>query len=116
MCRSSNSSAKCGAVVESDYIEYKLLLKAYVAGKLMAVEPRGERVYLQRRLAGMVGNPTPEGARLLPGYSDRFRLRLSCHQIVYRVDEARKELTVVALRVRNRHYLRYCENMSFEGE
>jgi len=36
--------------------------------------------------------------------------------IVYRVDVARKELTVVALRVRNRYYAQHCSIIFDDNE
>jgi mRNA-degrading endonuclease RelE of RelBE toxin-antitoxin system len=85
-------------------VEYKILIKAYVAAKMVAIEPSSERAHLRRRIAGMVTEPQPPDARALPGYADRFRLRLGMHMIAYRIDRARKEVTIVAVRARRRHH------------
>jgi len=82
--------------------EYKILVKAYVAAKIAAIEPKSELVNLQRRMAGMIDDPQPCGAKTLPGYTDRFRLRVGSHVLVYQVDAVRRHLTVVAVRARRR--------------
>jgi mRNA-degrading endonuclease RelE of RelBE toxin-antitoxin system len=83
-------------------MEYKIILKACVAAKIDAIEPKSARENVRRRIAGMIGNPKPNGARAVPGYVDRFRVRMGHYRIVYQVDAARREVIIVAVRNRNR--------------
>lgn len=92
-------------------IEYRILLKAYVAAKIEAIEPRSERENVRRRIAGMIGNPKPMGVRGIPGYSNRFRVRMGSYRIVYQVDAVRREVTIVAMRYRNRRGQPECSTM-----
>jgi mRNA-degrading endonuclease RelE of RelBE toxin-antitoxin system len=100
----------------SAVVEYKILLKAYVAAKIEAIEPKSERENVRRRIAGMIGDPKPGGAKPVPGYSDRFRVRMGSHRIVYQVDTVRRELTIVAVRYRNRRGPPECSTIFEEIE
>jgi len=82
--------------------EYRIVLKVYVAAKLVSVEPSLERANLRRRISSMTIQPVPAGARALPGYDDRFSLRIGNHRIAYRLDRAQREVTIVAVTYCNR--------------
>jgi mRNA-degrading endonuclease RelE of RelBE toxin-antitoxin system len=82
--------------------EYRIVLKVHVAAKLVSVEPSLERANLRRRISSMTIQPVPAGARALPGYDDRFSLRIGNHRIAYRLDWVRREVTIVAVRYCNR--------------
>jgi mRNA-degrading endonuclease RelE of RelBE toxin-antitoxin system len=82
--------------------EYKIFLKASVAAAVEAVEPQRDRRALRLKVAGLIGNPRPPTVEPLPGYADRYRLRHGRFRIVYRVDDSRKEATIVSIGYRTR--------------
>jgi mRNA-degrading endonuclease RelE of RelBE toxin-antitoxin system len=81
---------------------YKVFLKNSVAATLEAVEPHRDRRALRFKVAGLVENPRPPAVETLPGYTDRYRLRHGRFRIVYRVDDRRKEATILSIGYRTR--------------
>jgi mRNA-degrading endonuclease RelE of RelBE toxin-antitoxin system len=83
-------------------VTYHIFLKASAAATLEAIEPHRDRRLLRLKAAGLIGNPRPHGTETLPGYADRCRLRHGRFRIVYRVDDRRKEVTIVSVGYRTR--------------
>ncbi len=82
--------------------EYRVLLKASAAVRIEAIEPRRDRCRLRWRIAALIGDPRPAGIETLPGYTDRYRLRHGGYRVVYRIDDSRKEVIIVAVGYRRR--------------
>jgi mRNA-degrading endonuclease RelE of RelBE toxin-antitoxin system len=87
----------CGGVGE-----YKIILKASVAAKIEAIEPHRERCTLRWKIAALIGDPRPPTVEVFPGYADRCRLRHGRYRIIYKVDDIRNEVTIVAVGHRRR--------------
>jgi mRNA-degrading endonuclease RelE of RelBE toxin-antitoxin system len=83
-------------------VEFKILLKVSAAVRIEAIEPRRDRCALRWKIAALIGDPRPAATELFPGYTDRYRLRHGCYRIVYRIDDQRKEVTIIALGHRRR--------------
>lgn len=88
---SSRSSVGCGAVGD-----YRILLKSFAASRIEAVDPRAARSRIRGQIAVLADEPRPAAAEQLPGYANRFRIRVGRFRILYQVDESRNEVTIVS--------------------
>jgi mRNA interferase RelE/StbE len=88
---SSHSSAGCGAVGD-----YRIVLKSFAASRIEAVDPRAARCRIRGQIAVLADEPRPPVAEPLPGYANRFRIRVGRFRILYEVDESRNEVTIVS--------------------
>lgn len=76
--------------------DYRILLKSFAASRIEAVDPRTARSRIRGRIAILADEPRPAAAERLPGYANRFRIRVGRFRILYQVDESRNEVTIVS--------------------
>jgi mRNA interferase RelE/StbE len=81
----------CGAVGD-----YRIVLKSFAASRIEAVDPRAARCRIRGKIAALVDEPRPPAAEQLPGYANRFRVRVGRFRILYQVDDSRNEVTIVS--------------------
>ena len=81
----SPSFAVCDAVVD-----YRVLIKAFAASRIESIDPREVRCAIRGRIATLAREPRPATAEPLPGYAERFRIRLDRYRILYQIDDRQK--------------------------
>lgn len=62
------------------------------------IQPR-----VNRALLALEDTPRPHGVTKLSGSSDRWRIRVGDYRIIYRIDDAAREITV--LRIAHRRHV-----------
>ncbi len=74
---------------------YRVFLKRSAVRELEAL-PDGDRRRVVRRIQGLSDDPRPAGCEKLSG-QEKFRLRQGDYRILYSVDDAESEVTVVKI-------------------
>lgn len=74
---------------------YRVLLKRSAAKELEAL-PLKDRRRVVRRIQGLADDPRPAGCEKLSG-QDKYRLRQGDYRILYSVDDAGSNVTVVKI-------------------
>jgi mRNA interferase RelE/StbE len=72
------------------------VLKSFAASRIEAVDSRVARSRIRGRIAVLANEPRPPAAEQLPGYASRFRIRVGRFRVLYQVDDARNEVTIVS--------------------
>jgi mRNA interferase RelE/StbE len=77
-----------------------VLLKSSVSDRVEAVRFARDRSRIRGQIASLGEEPRPPTAEPLPGYSNRFRMRLDHFRILYQIDDLRKIVTVFGIAYR----------------
>lgn len=81
---------------------YELLIKSSAARELEAI-PQKDRARIARRISKLASNPRPHGNEKLSG-QERYRVRQGDFRVVYDIDDAAKQVTVVKIAHRREAY------------
>jgi mRNA interferase RelE/StbE len=66
--------------------------------------PRDIRRRARRALLALEGEPRPHGTTKLTGGSDRWRIRVGDYRVIYHIDDAAQEVTVLRIAHRRQVY------------
>ena len=75
-------------------VSYKLLIKKSAEKELRGV-PKPFLSRMVKKIQMLSSNPRPYGSEALAGSDRHYRVRQNDYRIVYTVDDAKKEVTVV---------------------
>ena len=79
---------------------YRVLIKPSAAKELEAVDQKRDRQRIVARVLALAEDPRPDGCEKLVGESDRYRVRIGRHRVVYSIND--DELVVLVVRVAHR--------------
>jgi len=79
---------------------YKVLIKPSAAREIEAVDQKRDRQRIVAKILALAEEPRPAGCEKLAGESDRYRVRVGRHRILYSI--ADDELVVLVVRVAHR--------------
>ncbi len=66
--------------------------------------PREIQPRINRTLLALEDTPRPHGVSRLSGSSDRWRVRVSIYRIIYRIDDAARQITILRIAHRRQVY------------
>ena len=66
--------------------------------------PREIRTRVNRALLALEDTPRPRGVTKLSGSSDRWRIRVGDYRVIYRTDDAAREVTILHIAHRRQVY------------
>ena len=66
--------------------------------------PRHEIPRIHQRIVELAANPRPHGVQKVAGAEDEYRVRQGDYRIVYHVDDAAREVTILRIRHRKDAY------------
>lgn len=66
--------------------------------------PREVRTRVNRAMSALEDTPRPRGAIKLSGSSDRWRIRVGDYRVIYRIDDAAREVTILRIAHRRQVY------------
>ncbi len=66
--------------------------------------PRHEISRIHQRIVELAASPRPHGVKKVAGPEDVYRVRQGDYRIVYQVDDAKREVTVLRIRHRKDAY------------
>ena len=66
--------------------------------------PHEIRTRINRSLLALEDTPRPHGVTKLSGGSDRWRVRVGDYRIIYRIDDAAREVTILRIAHRRQVY------------
>ena len=66
--------------------------------------PHEIRTRINRTLLALEDTPRPHGVTKLSGGSDRWRVRVGDYRIIYRIDDAAREVTILRIAHRRQVY------------
>jgi mRNA interferase RelE/StbE len=83
---------------------YRLLIKTSARKDLEAVEGKGDRQRVVRKIQTLAEHPRGPGCEKLSGSDDRYRVRQGRYRVVYEVDDEALTVTVVKIGHRREVY------------
>ena len=66
--------------------------------------PQEIRTRVRRALLALEDAPRPHGVTKLSGSSDRWRIRVGDYRVIYRIDDAAREVSVLRIAHRRQAY------------
>jgi mRNA interferase RelE/StbE len=81
-------------------VKYALLLEKSAARFLLRLRDTKLKARLDEAIESLSTDPRPPGCRKLAGTTDRYRIRVGNHRIIYRVDDGK--VTVLVLLIGHR--------------
>ncbi len=81
-------------------MKYALLLEKSAARFLLRLRDTKLKARLDEAIESLSTDPRPPGCRKLAGTTDRYRIRVGNHRIIYRVDDGK--VTVLVLLIGHR--------------
>jgi mRNA interferase RelE/StbE len=83
---------------------YRVEIKLSAIRELEAIEQKGSRQRVARRIRALGTEPRPPGCQKLAGGEGRYRVRQGRYRIVYSVDDAERLVTVFRIGDRKEVY------------
>ena len=80
--------------------KYRVLIKPSAAKEIEAVDRKRDRQRIVARILALAGEPRPVGCEKLTGESNRYRVRVGRHRVIYSVSDV--DLLVLVVRVADR--------------
>ena len=80
--------------------KYRVLIKPSAAKEIEAVDQKRDRQRIVTRILALANEPRPVGCEKLAGESNRYRVRVGRHRVVYSVSDV--DLLVLVVRVADR--------------
>jgi mRNA interferase RelE/StbE len=76
---------------------YRILIKASASRELEKVSSKKNRQRVTSKISQLAENPRPDKCEKLSGQSARYRIRQGDYRIVYSVNDADREVTIVKI-------------------
>ncbi len=81
-----------------------MLIEKAAARFLLRLRDAKLKKRLDEAIESLAGDPRPHGSRKLAGASDRYRVRVGDHRIIYRIDDGRVTVLVLVIGHRREVY------------
>ena len=84
--------------------KYSVLLEKAAARFLLQIRDAKLKSRLDEAIESLASDPRPSGCRKLSGTSDRYRIRIGHYRIIYRIDDGKVTVLVLAIGHRREVY------------
>jgi len=83
---------------------FRIQIKTSAAKELETAGTKADCRRIVEPLRALADDPRPKGVERLAGYADRHRIRQGDYRIIYLVDDARREVTILKIGHRKKVY------------